>query len=186
MLNHSSKSATINRSSPLAAPKCNIQCLRLIYSIPPGPAPPESRPATSVTVSPVISMEMSSSGQSGYDFILADVGGRALGCLVRRNSINISPVFVHRSAGLITPPVSLSVIHRTAVNSFPRSTRLCQVLALYSRESFLWAAVRYCVHVRRVSSSNILWLFTFSIESGSIRHTVLTIPRRLIQFCFII
>ena len=82
-----------------------------------------------------------------------------------RNSIALSPVLVHRSVGYITPPVSRSVIHRTAVWSFPRSTRIWHVLALCSSDSSLWAAVSYCAHVHRVSSTNIPWRPTSQASS---------------------
>ena len=59
--------------------------------------------------------------------------------------------------GLKYTPVSLSVIHCTAVRSFPRITRLWIVLSLCSSDSSLRAAVSYCAHVRRVSSTNTLW-----------------------------
>ena len=100
LLSHSVKSATISRSSPLAALKRSIQCWRLTESDPPlGPAPPESRPATAVTVSLVIPTGMNSGGQSGYDSRLAAVGGRASVFLVRSTSITLFPVFVHLSTG---------------------------------------------------------------------------------------
>ena len=87
-------------------------------SAPPGPSPPESRPTTAVTISSVMSTETISGGRSGYESRLAAVGGRASKCLVRSTSITLSPVFVHLSLVWSMPPVSLSVIHRTAVCSF--------------------------------------------------------------------
>ena len=86
---------------------------------------------------------------------LAAVGERASRCLVHSTSITLSLFLVHNSAVCSTPPASLSVIYRTAVRSFPRSTRLWYFLALCSLDSALPAAVRYYAHVRRVSSTNI-------------------------------
>ena len=122
--NHSTKSPTINRSSPLAAPNRRSQCWSNTKSVPPGPAPPKSRPATAATVSSVISTGVSSRGRSVYDSRLAAVGVQAYGCLARSTSITRSPVFVQLSPGWRNPPVSRSVIYRTVVRSFPRSTRL--------------------------------------------------------------
>ena len=98
-MSHSMKSATISRSSPLAAPKRSNLCWRLTESVPPGPAPPESHSATAVTVLLVISTGTISGGRSRYKSRLATVGERAFGCLVRSTSITLHPVFVHRSAG---------------------------------------------------------------------------------------
>ena len=73
---------------------------------PPGPAPPESRPATSVTVLSVMSTGTSSGGWSGYVSRLAADGGRASGCLVQSTYITLSPVLVHISDGCSNPPPS--------------------------------------------------------------------------------
>ena len=124
----------------------------------PSPAPPEICPATSVTVSSVISTRKISGGWSVHDSILAAVGGRASVCLVRSTFINLSPVLVHSSGGWSMPHVSCSVIHHTAIRSFPQSIMIWNVLALCSSESSLRAAVRYCAHVHRVYSTNTLWL----------------------------
>ena len=95
LISHSVNSVTINRSSLLAAPKNTSQCCRLTESVLPGPAPPESRSATAVTVLLVISTGKSSDGRSGYEYRLSAVGGRASTYFVRSISITISPIFVH-------------------------------------------------------------------------------------------
>ena len=81
-----------------------------------------------------------SGGSYGYLSILAAVGGRASGCLVRSASITLSTVLVHRSASCSMPLVSRSVIQVTAVCSFPWRTRIWYVLSLFSLDSYLRAA----------------------------------------------
>ena len=156
MINHYAKSTTISCRSLLATPKHRSQCWILTESAPPpGPAPPESCPATSVTVLSVMSTGMISGGRSGYVSRLSAVGVCASGCLVCSTYITLSPVVVHISNVCSMPPVSRSVIHLTAVRGFPLSTRLWKFLALCSSDFSLRAEVRYCAYVRRFSSTNI-------------------------------
>ena len=68
--------------------------------------PSRESPATDVTVSSVMSTGVRSGGRSGYESRLAAVGVWASGCLARSTSITLSPVFVHRSPGWRTTPVS--------------------------------------------------------------------------------
>ena len=137
-------------SSPLAAPNLRSQCCRETESVPPSLAHPESRPATTFTMSSVMSTGVRSGGQSGYESQFSAVGVRASGCLERNTSITWSPVFMHHSLGWMTLPISLSVIQLTAVWSFLWSTRLWNVCARISSISSLLATVRYYVHLRRV------------------------------------
>ena len=86
---HFIKSPTINRSYPLAAPNRRSQCCSETDSVPPGPAPPESRPATAITMSSVMSIGVIYRGWAGYKSKIAAVGVRAYGCLERKR---VTPV----------------------------------------------------------------------------------------------
>ena len=91
---------------------------------PPSPAPVDRCLATSVTMYYVMSTGMISGGWSVYVSRLAADRVHTSGCLVRRTSITLSPVFLHSSSGCSNLPLSRSVIHRTAIHSFPQSDRL--------------------------------------------------------------
>ena len=160
MPSQSVKLPTISLSSPLAILNHSSQCCKLTNSVPPGPAPHESIPETSVTVSSVISTGTSSGGQSGYESRLAAVGARSSGCFARSTSITCFHVLVHCSPGCRTPPIPHSIIQLAAVRSFPRSTRPWYVCAWCSVDSYLWLTVRYSTHVHRVSLTNILCLLS--------------------------
>ena len=154
MTSHSVKSPTISLSSPLAALNHISQCCKLIKCVPPGTAPPESLPATAVTVLYVMSIVTNSSGRSSYESRLAAVAAQASGCLALIISITWFPVVVHHSPGCMTPTFSHSAIHLTNVRIFPQSTRLWYVCSQFSAKSSLWSTVRYSAHVRRVSSTS--------------------------------
>ena len=88
----------------LATLNIRSQCYRLTKLVPPGPAPPERRPATSITVSSVMSTGTISGGQSRYVSRLAADGKLASGCLVHSTPITFSPVLVQCSSGCSKPP----------------------------------------------------------------------------------
>ena len=129
---HSTNSATICRISLLASSKLNSQCFRMIKLVTPEPAPPESLPATSVTVSSVRSTGTSYEGRPGYTSWLLAKGLRALGSFSRSTSRTYAPVLVHASLGCITPPFSHSSIQCNVVRIFPLSTRMWNLFAFLS------------------------------------------------------
>ena len=135
---HSANYAAILRRSMISSLKQIKQCFRLIESVPPGPAPPESLHATFITVSSVRLTGTSYGGRPGYASRLVAEGAWASGCFDQITPRTGFPVFNRASPGCITMPFYLSVIYRNTFQSFPRSTRLWNVFARCYSDSSRW------------------------------------------------
>ena len=103
---HSVNNTTVTGRAAIDSPKRNVQCCRPTELVPPGPAPPDRRRTTSVTVSAVRSRWTCSRGRPPQASKLSGGGFCASGCFAWSTPSTGSPVFVQRSRGWHTPSFS--------------------------------------------------------------------------------